>query len=68
MKAWKKYAFLFLAGTMMVSMAACGGEKKEDKADDSAAKVEITSQEDLADLTIGVPVSYTHLLPGKRMY
>ena len=54
MKAWKKYASLFLAGTMMVSMAACGGEKKEDKADDSAAKVEITSQEDLADLTIGV--------------
>ena len=31
MKAWKKYASLFLAGTMMVSMAACGGEKKKIK-------------------------------------
>ena len=48
-------ASLFLAGTMMVSMAACGGEKKiKQKRYDSAAKVEITSQEDLADLTIGV--------------
>lgn len=58
MKAWKKYAALFLAGAMMVSMVACGGgDKKEDaKTEDqgSTETVELTSKEDLADLTIGV--------------
>ena len=60
MKAWKKYAALFLAGAMMMSMAACGGDKKEaaktedQGSKDSSETVEITALEDLADLTIGV--------------
>ena len=69
----KRTAAMTMASMMVLSLAACGGQDKEEGGNGgSTANVpainDITLGEDYQDIKadIKIPVSYTHLLQGKR--